>query len=493
MTRRRPAPRLASALLLAASLQLPLLLGAGAADPVDVAARRAITAREARSVGATLAGPRFLGRGTGQQGGEDAAKWLAGELREAGFEPGVSPDREEGGKTVAGEYLQWFEVPPTRLAPGADTRTPNVVGILRGTGEAPGTATEAGGAADPGDPPGAPPGDPPGTSEGASPEAAPPAPPAPPREAVLLGAHFDHLGVRGGMEKGKRLKKSDVFWGADDNASGTTAALLVARALGRMAADGLRPRRDVVVAFFTAEEIGLLGSKNYVAHPVVPLADTVAMINLDMVGRNGTKSMEVYGNASSPELDAWHQEVLEETKLDCSYPPPALLQRSDQWSFYQAGIPVLFLHGGLHKDYHTPRDGADALNYPKIANIARHALGILWKAANAERRPSFLKIDMSGAGGRLGIAVDPCTPEELEELDLEEERSAVRVTAVFAGSLADGLFETGDLVYSWNGFPLMADDPVGRFQSFVDTARPGDQVVIRLLRGKKKKAATVKF
>jgi hypothetical protein len=488
------------ALLPGALLALLALLPpvpAGAVDPLDTAARSAISASEARSVGTALAGPKYLGRGTGQKGNEDAARWLAKELREVGFEPGVSPDRVEDGKTVEGEFLQWFDVPATRLEPGATgVRTPNVIGILRGTGLDPAAvatpADPAGPAAPPAGPAG-PAGPAPPTAEGAPPEPASAPRPRNP-EVVLLGAHFDHLGVRGGNADPKKPpKKSSVFWGADDNASGTTAVLLVARALGRMAADGLRPRRTIVVAFFTGEEMGLLGSRHYVGSPVFPLADTTAMINLDMVGRNGTKAFEVYGNGSSPELDAWHREVLAETKLDCSYPPPALLQRSDQWSFYEAGIPVLFLHGGLHGDYHTPRDTADGLNYPKIALAARHALGILWKAANAPGRPGFRKIDMTGAGGRLGIAVDPATPEEIDSLSLEEGRGAVRVTAVFAGSMGEKFFEAGDLIFSWNGFPIMADDPVGRFTGFLNMARAGDPVTIRYLRGKDRKAATVKF
>jgi hypothetical protein len=248
-----------------------------------------------------------------------------------------------------------------------------------------------------------------------------------------------------------------------------------------------------VAAFFTGEEIGLLGSKHYVAAPVVPLADTVAMVNLDMVGRNGTKYVEVYGNTSSTEIDAWHREVLGTTKLECVYPPPALLQRSDQWSFYEAKIPVLFLHGGLHKDYHTPRDVPEQLNWAKIALVARHGLGVLWLAANDPRRPSFRAVDMAGAGGKLGLAVDPCTPEEEDALGLDEKVSAVKVITVFAGSMAEKLFQPGDLVTTWNGFPLAADDPVGRFTAFVNAARPGDQVVLRLVRGKEKKAVTVKF
>lgn len=469
--RPRPAVRrlLASALLGAALGLLPVP-SAAAADPVDAAARKEITPSEARSIGATLAGPKFMGRGTGQKGNEEAARWLAAELRKAGLGPAVVPDREEGGKTVEGEYLQWFEVPSTRLPEGGNTRTANVVGVLRGTGFAGGGAPAGNGEA---------------AAAGGSAVA---------EEVVVLGAHFDHLGIRGGDPKdGKRVKKSSVFWGADDNASGTTAALMIARTLGRLAEGGVRPRRTVVIAFFTGEEMGLLGSKHYVASPPFPVSRTVAMINLDMVGRNGTKAMEVYGNTSSPELDAWHREVLEETKMDCVYPPPDLLTRSDQWSFYEAGVPVLFLHGGLHKDYHSTRDTPDALNYPKVALIARHGFGVLWRAATEERRPVFRKVDMTGAGGKVGVAVDPCTPEEEEALNLSEDASAVRVTTVFAGSLGEKFFQQGDLIYSWNGFPLQADDPVGRFNGFVNAARPGDQVVIRFLRGKERRAVSVKL
>ncbi len=461
----RPPACLAAAL----ALLLPVSLPAPAAeDALAAAVKKEITATEAHKAGMLLAGPKFLGRGTGQKGNEDAAKWLAGQLMAEGFEPGPSPGGGEDRKVDETDYLQWFEFPATRTGASGTTRTANVVGVLRGSGAtALGTATPA-------------------TDGNASPEA------AAGRETVVLGAHFDHLGVRGGEDPKKKLKRSGVFWGADDNGSGTTAVLLVSRTLGRLARDGHRPRRTIVVCFFTGEELGLLGSKHYVGSPVVPLADTVAMVNLDMVGRNATKSMEVYGNASSTELDAWHRKVLEETKLDCSYPPPDLLTRSDQWSFLEAKVPVLFLHGGLHKDYHTPRDVPEELNYAKVALIARHAAGILWLAANEEARPRFRPIEMKGAGGRLGIAVDPCTPEEADALALPDGQGAVRVTTVFAGSAGEKLFQPGDLVYSWNGFPLQEDDPVGRFTAFVGAARPGDQVVLRILRGKERRAVTVK-
>jgi len=465
-------PRL-RALLLGGLLLLAPAAPLTAADPLEAAAKREISATEAQKVDAFLAGPKFLGRGTGQKGNDDAARWLAGELIEAGWAPGPAAPAAENGKAKPADFLQPFEVPAPRVGAAANLKTANVVGVLEGA--APPVPVATGEAGAPG-----------------IPAAPPPAPPPP--EVVVLGAHFDHLGVRGGDdEAGKPPKKSAVYWGADDNASGTTALLLVGRCLGRMARDGARPRRTVVLCFFSAEEMGLLGSKEYVAHPVRPLADTVAMINLDMIGRNATKHLEVFGNGTSPELDAYHRAVLEDTKFECAYPPPDLLQRSDQWSFYEAKIPVLFYFGGFHPDYHTVRDVPQEVNFPKIALIARQALGVAWLAANGERRPTFRAIDMKGAGGKLGLAVDPCTPDEVASLGVDEKSAGVRVTTVFSGGLAEKLLQPGDLIYNWNGFALYADDPVARFQAFVNAARAGEQVVIRYLRGKEKRSATVKF
>ena len=442
---------------------------APAEDPVTAAAEKDITTAEAKKTGMLLAGPKFLGRGTGQKGNDDAALWLAGQLRESGFDPGPAPGGGADGKIDDADFLQKFTASRQPGAGGLPTQ--NVIGVLRGTGLATGSVATG----------------------GTPPEAGGSAPQAAPGEAVVLGAHFDHLGVQGKHDPKKPPKKAGVFWGADDNASGTTGAVLVSRALGRLHREGVRPRRTIVVCFFSGEEIGLLGSKHYVSAPVIPLSETVAMINLDMIGRNETRKLDVFGNASSPELDAWHQKALEKSKMDCSYPPPDLLTRSDQWSFYEAGIPVLFFNGGLHKDYHTPRDVPEALNYPKIAAVARHALEVLWLAAEDPKRPTFRKIEMKGAGGALGIAVDPCPPEEEEGLDLAPGQSAVKVTAVFAGGLGEKHFEIGDLVYLWNGAPLAEDDPVGRFNAFVGAARKGDRITLRYARGKERKAALVQF
>ncbi len=475
------APRLPSLALVAGLLLAPVPV-ARALDPVESAAKEEVTASAARSVAGTLAGTAFEGRGTLQPGNEAAARWLAKELRKAGFEPAFAA--ADGDKDPGAGYLQWFDVKGRDGSTAG--KTPNVVGILRGDGRGPGrTATSTP----------SPAAEPPPPAEGAAPGGAAAADAAEPtREYLVLGAHFDHLGVPNRKpDDRKPAKKSQTFFGADDNASGSTAALLVARALGRMKTAGTLPRRDVVVAFFSGEEHGLLGSKHYCAEPPVPLPDTVAMLNLDMVGRNSIKTMEVYGNTSSPELDAAHRTVLEKTEFDCTYPGGDVFTRSDHYSFYERKIPVLFFHGGLHKDYHTQRDTVDKLDFRKVERIARHTLGVLWLVVNAPDRPSFRTVDMTGAGGKLGLAVDPAMPDELDELDMEEDRGAVRVTTVFAGGLGEKFFEPGDVIYSWNGYPFDGENPVGRFQTFVQTAKAGSKITLRYVRGKERKACVVQF
>ncbi len=476
------------AFLAALVLVFPGARPAAAVDPVAAAASEEITVAGAVSAEKFLAGPKCLGRRSGSPGGAEAARWLAAELRKAGFAPGVTPDRVEDGKTVEGDYLQPYDLPPPRgAAPGSASagKTFNVVGVLPGAGRAPVTGTVT---------PGSAPAAPGGAGGAPAPAPAPGTPPVE-EEWVVLGAHYDHLGVRNPNPKSKKPpKKTGVFWGADDNASGTTAALLVARALGRLARNGAVPRRGVIVVFFSGEELGLLGSRHYCSSPVRPLAATAAMINLDMVGRNALKYLEVYGNTSSPELEEAHRAVLAETKFECVYPGGDVFTRSDHYSFYEKDIPVIFFHGGLHKDYHQTGDTPDLIVYPKVAAVARHALGVLWRAANMDARPTFRKVDMTGAGGKLGLAVDPCNPEDEDALDLKEGASAVLVRTVFSGGLGEKAgFKAGDLVYLWNGFSLFDDDPVSRFNGFVNAARTGDQVVIRWVRGGQKMSATVKF
>ena len=174
---------------------------------------------------------------------------------------------------------------------------------------------------------------------------------------VVIGAHMDHLGVDG---------DGDVYNGADDNASGTTAILELAEAFGKSDA---RPKDTIVFIAFNAEELGLLGSKHYVNNPLLPLDDCKLMINLDMVGRlRGTTVTAQGGNLSRSVTQLVD-------KLDDNYPfdvnITAAGNRSDHAPFNWSGVPVLFFHTGTHPQYHRITDDPDLINYEGLVNIAK--------------------------------------------------------------------------------------------------------------------------
>ncbi len=282
-------------------------------------------------------------------------------------------------------------------------------------------------------------------------------------EAIVVGAHYDHLGRVGGV----------VHPGADDNASGTAVVLGLARALS--ATGGLG--RTVVFAQFSGEEMGLLGSAHYVKHPAIPIERTTAMINFDMVGRLRNDRLTLGGVESGAGLRAVVSQATAGERLDVAmrdspYGP------SDHTSFYTAGVPVLFFHTGSHEDYHTPRDTADRLNPAGMADIARVALRIVEQLA-ASPRPGYVQIArpaagerMSGAGSGsafLGVSVNG-----------QSEADGVTLRSVIAGSAAAraGLRD-GDVI-------LRLDDrPLGRFEDLrrmLAERRPGDQVTLVYLR-----------
>jgi hypothetical protein len=188
-------------------------------------------------------------------------------------------------------------------------------------------------------------------------------------EYIVIGAHLDHLGIQGGQ----------LFPGADDNGSGSTAILQIARALH---ANPTKPRRSILYMAFAAEEMGLVGSKHYVENPIMPLDKAVCMLNIDMIGRNEEKADEPASeNEDSIHLvgtkqlsDELHQAVLEANKhvgFRFEYDEEQVYRRSDHYSFASKSIPSTFLFGGFNPYYHQTTDGLEGINYSKIANAAR--------------------------------------------------------------------------------------------------------------------------
>lgn len=197
------------------------------------------------------------------------------------------------------------------------------------------------------------------------------------KEAVVLGAHYDHLG-EGAME--------EIYFGANDNAAGVGALLSVGRA---MAALPRPPRRTVIFVAFDAEEVGRRGSKCYVARPPVPIAQTVLMINFDMIGKNDPNAIYAVGTRSSQELHEIHQRMNRHVGLKLVHPTSYRLGRSDHSPFYFADVPILYLFGGLDAEYNTPEDTPDKLIPGKVQKVARLAFLTAWEVAERQGRLRF--------------------------------------------------------------------------------------------------------
>lgn len=204
--------------------------------------------------------------------------------------------------------------------------------------------------------------------------------PALKNEVVVLGAHYDHLGVD---------SRGRVGLGADDNASGTAVLIEVAEALAAN-----RPRRSVLVCAFASEEDGLFGSKAIAARPPVAPESMVAMINMDMIGRGNAKEVAVIGVRRNPEFERILKRAKDSSKTGMRKivmrQGEELFQRSDHYSFHQIGVPAIFFFEGLpisrNKDYHTWRDTIDGLNFDKIENTARLVFNAVWILANDDER-----------------------------------------------------------------------------------------------------------
>jgi len=205
------------------------------------------------------------------------------------------------------------------------------------------------------------------------------------RETVVLGAHYDHLGYGGAGSAAPG--EQAIHHGADDNASGTALLVEVARRL----AAGPKLPRSVLFAAFSGEERGLLGSAHYTANPAVPLADTVAMVNLDMVGRLVSDKVIVHGTGTGTGLDPLVDRLVATHGLEAAKEPGGF-GPSDHASFYAKKIPVLHVFTGSHGDYHRPTDTAEKINYDGLTRLADLVTAIVRELATAPERPAYVEV-----------------------------------------------------------------------------------------------------
>ncbi len=198
---------------------------------------------------------------------------------------------------------------------------------------------------------------------------------------VVIGAHYDHLG-RGGTGSLAPGELNAIHNGADDNASGTAAVLEIARALKATA----RPC-DVIVALWSGEELGLLGSEYWTKKPTVPLASVRANLNLDMVGRAGNGKLQVLGAGTSSAFEGWMKEASEKCGLELavSTSGQALGGSSDHQSFLKNGIPALHLFSGLHADYHKPSDDSDKFEAEGAARVVDLGVELVQRMSSASK------------------------------------------------------------------------------------------------------------
>lgn len=206
------------------------------------------------------------------------------------------------------------------------------------------------------------------------------------QETVVVGAHYDHVG-RGGAGS-LAPGSSEIHNGADDNASGTALLMELSRRIGSR---GTKLPRRVVFIAFTAEESGLIGSARYCQEPVFPLEQTVAMLNLDMVGRITDNKVTVFGTDTSPVWKTWLPDLGKKNKLDLAFKPEGF-GPSDHSSFYAKKIPVLHFFTGTHNDYHRPSDDWDKINTLGMNHLADLMEELLLKTIEVPERPAYVAV-----------------------------------------------------------------------------------------------------
>lgn len=200
-------------------------------------------------------------------------------------------------------------------------------------------------------------------------------------ELIIIGAHYDHVGVR---------QDTVIYNGADDNASGTSGVMEIAEAFTKCST---RPKRSVIFMTFAGEEKGLLGSRFYTEHPFFPLANTAAMLNMDMISRNDQNEIAIVGSKSSSDLKALNEKVNEKLGVELDYSQDQFFRQSDHYPFYSKEIPVLFYFAKPTEHLHKPTDDPETVDPEKMAKIGQLVFSTAWAAANMEGRPNYEKVN----------------------------------------------------------------------------------------------------
>jgi hypothetical protein len=293
-------------------------------------------------------------------------------------------------------------------------------------------------------------------------------------ETIVIGAHYDHLGYGGAGSLAPWT--AEIHNGADDNASGTAVLLEIAR---RLATAAEKPNRRLVFIAFTGEERGLLGSAFYTRQPRFPLENTVAMFNLDMVGRLRDDNLAIYGTGTAKEFDPLVQRLAHEYGFKLSKHAGGF-GPSDHNSFYAKKIPVLHLFTGNHSDYHRPSDDSDKLNITGMRRIADFMVDVVRATDAGHERPTYVEIrrveQLADApeGDRPSFGSMPAYPNPAPD--------GVLLEAVMEGTPADKAgIKGGDVLTKFGDSKITVLED---FESALRKHKPGDKVKVVVRRGK---------
>ena len=301
-------------------------------------------------------------------------------------------------------------------------------------------------------------------------------------EYIVVGSHYDHLGLGGEGSGSRRPDTIAVHLGADDNASGDAVVLQLAKYFKKV-----RQPRSIIFAFFGAEEQGLVGSKfflewmNHDDKKRINLPsdrkDIVAMVNLDMVGRMRDKAMSVSGTGTSSGFKAIVESIAEQTGLHVTciadgYGP------SDHASFVAAEIPVLFLTTGGHMEYHTPGDVPSTLNYDGMQQTLEFTQKLITRLAEMPETPDYINVPssqkMSHAKFKVTLGL---MPDVMGASDIP----GLRADIVVAGKPAHNAgIRSGDIIQEIDGKPLK---DIEEYMQRLSELKPGTTIPVKVLRG----------
>ena len=301
-------------------------------------------------------------------------------------------------------------------------------------------------------------------------------------EYIVVGSHYDHLGMGGEGSGSRRPDTLGVHPGADDNASGDAVVLELARHFKKA-----RPARSIIFVFFGAEEQGLVGSKQFLEwmkhddRRRINLPKTkdgiVAMVNLDMVGRMRDKAMSVSGTGTSSSFKAMVEKVAEQTGLHVACIPDGY-GPSDQASFVAQDIPVLFLTTGGHMEYHTPADVPSTLNYDGMQQTLDFSQELITRLASMPETPDYISVPSSQ---KMSHAKFKVTLGLMPDVMGASTIPGLRADIVVAGKPAHNAgIRSGDIIQEINGKPLK---DINEYMELLAELQPGTTIPVKVLRG----------